>query len=90
MWLKTRKPRQAQIDSAVAEARAEVAMSNATETQYRGLREDLDMLRRDITALRAELDVERKHGRKLERHIAQLESLMRKNGLEPPPFAEMD
>lgn len=90
MYLKTRKPRQAELDAAVAGARAETSIASATETQYRGLREDLDMLRRDITALRAELDVERKHGRKLEKHIWLLEGLMRKNGIEPPAFSDAE
>lgn len=80
-----------------AEGKAEVAQSNkeaeiadAEGALYRRLREDMDALRSDVNRLRTELDAERTHGRKLERHIWKLEGLMRKAGIEPPPFMEGD
>lgn len=85
-WLKARKPSQARVDAAVAAAKADVAVSDAESTLYNRLRERLDALETDVTRLRSELDTERKHGRKLERHIWRLEGLMRKANIEPPPF----
>lgn len=89
-WLKMRKPNQAKIDAAVSQARAEGAISDAEGALYRRLREDLDAVRGDLARLRAELDTERTHGRKLERHIWRLEGLMRKAGIEPPMFDEAE
>lgn len=88
VWLKTRKPNQAKVDAAIAQARAETSLADAEGALYRRLREDMDALRGDVDRLRAELATERTHGRKLERHIWRLEGLMRKSGLEPPPFDE--
>ena len=64
----------------------DIAVADAESTLYNRLRERLDALEGDVTKLRGELDTERKHGRKLERHIWRLEGLMRKAGVEPPPF----
>lgn len=89
-WLKMRKPNQAKIDAAVAASRADEAVSDAEGALYRRLREDMDALRGDVNRLRAELDAERKHGRKLERHIWRLERLMREANLTPPPFDDTD
>lgn len=89
-WLKMRKPNQAKMDAAVAQARAEGSIADAEGALYRRLREDLDAVRGDVDRLRAELAAERTHGRKLERHIWRLEGLMRKANLEPPPFDESE
>lgn len=89
-WLRMRKPNEAKVAAAVAAARSEAAISDAEGALYTRLREDMDALRGDVNRLRAELDAERTHGRKLERHIWKLEGLMRKAGLEPPPFDEAE
>lgn len=87
-WFMGRGKRKSDAAVDAAQANAEVAMADAEGTLYRRLREDLDAMRADLNRLRAELDTERKHGRKLERHIWRLERLMREKGLEPPPFVD--
>lgn len=66
--------------------RADAAASEAETAMYNRLRADIDALRGDVQRLRSELDEERKQGRRLERHIRTLETLMRKGGIEPPEF----
>ena len=87
-WVLGRGKRKSEAAVSTAQANAEVAIADAEGTLYRRLREDLDAMRADLNRLRSELDTERKHGRKLERHIWRLERLMRDKGLEPPPFVE--
>lgn len=87
-WLITRKPRQSAIDAAIAQAKAQGSIADAEGTLYNRLRERLDALEGDVTRLRTELDKEREHGRKMERHIWSLETIMRKAGLEPPVFTD--
>lgn len=67
-------------------SRADAAASEAETAMYNRLRSDIDALRGDVQRLRSELDEERKQGRRLERHIRTLETLMRKGGIEPPEF----
>jgi hypothetical protein len=83
-WLKMRKPNQAKIDAAVAQLRSDESMSDAEGTLYKRLREEIDALRQDLSRMRAELDIERKHGRKMEKHIWVLERMLRDAGLDPP------
>lgn len=87
-WYTSRKPRQSAIDTAIAQAKAQGSIADAEGTLYNRLRERLDALEGDVTRLRTELDKEREHGRKMERHIWSLETIMRKAGLEPPVFVD--
>lgn len=89
-FLATRKPNKAKLDAAVAQAKADGSAADAEGTLYRRLREDVDALSGDVKRLRAELDTERTHSRKLERHIYRLERLMRNAGIEPPELHEED
>lgn len=87
-WFITRKPRQSAIDAAVAQSKAQSSVADAEGSLYNRLRERLDALETDVTRLRTELDKEREHGRKLERHIWKLEGIMRKADLTPPEFVD--
>lgn len=69
-----------------ANSEAQVAISAAQETVYTMMTNRLESLEKEMRAVRAELAAERAHGRKLELHIFELESLMRKANLEPPDF----
>lgn len=80
-WLKNR------VDTAntgVAESAA-----GGMELVIKSLTDRLGSLETEMQSVRAELAVERKHSRKLELHIFRLESLMRKSGLEPPVYEEI-
>jgi hypothetical protein len=87
-WFAGRAKRGAETKAEVAQSNKDAEIADAEGALYRRLREDLDALRGDVNRLRAELDSERTHGRKLERHVWKLEGLMRKAGLEPPPFED--
>ena len=82
---------------AAAETRAEVAESDAgrtvadaQSTVYKLLQDRLTTVENDVRTLRQELAAERAHSRRLELHIWKLEGLMRKAGMEPPPFVDAD
>jgi hypothetical protein len=87
-WILTRKPRQAAIDSAVAQARADIAVADAEGAIYQRLRGELEAMRNDIAGLRKELDDERAHSRRQDAYIWQLIRLLRERGIEPPPFED--
>jgi hypothetical protein len=94
-WLKMRKPNQAKMDAAVAQARAEGAVADAEGTLYARLREEIDAMRRDILSVRAdlaqtrsELDAERAHSRRQDSYIWMLIRLLREHNIQPPPFNE--
>jgi hypothetical protein len=74
----------------IADQNAERAVLDANGALYNRLKERLDLLEAEVTRVRAELDVERRHGRKLENHIWTLRGLMREAGITPPPFDELE
>jgi hypothetical protein len=87
-WLKTRKPNQAKLDAAVSAAKAEgaasgaaIAVADAEGALYKRLTDRLNLLEADVSRLNTQL-------RAAWRHIWQLETIMRKAGMEPPPFEE--
>lgn len=83
-----RVTRKADTGAEVAQANAAASVADAEGTLYNRLREEIDALRNDVSRLRADLDVERRHGRALELHVWKLERIMRDAGLTPPPFVE--
>jgi uncharacterized protein HemX len=86
-WLKQQKAR-AETRADVAEADAARTVADAQQTIYKTLTERLTTLEAEMRAVRAELDSERQHNRRLTLHIWKLEGLMRKAGIEPPPFED--
>jgi uncharacterized protein HemX len=88
-WLKNQKDR-ATTKAEVAGADADRKVADAEGTVYRLLNERLTTLEGEVRQLRGELATERAHSRKLELHIWRLENLMRKAGIEPPPFLDSD
>lgn len=86
-WLKNQRS-QANTRAEVAEAGAERAVADAQQTVYKLLTQRVETLEQEMRAVRAELDAERKHSRRLEMHIWRLERLMRNAGIEPPPFPD--
>jgi TolA-binding protein len=88
-WFAGRRKEKAKSAADVANAGADRAIAEAESTLYNRLRERLDNLEGDVTALRNELDKERAYSRRLERHVWRLEKTMRDAGLEPPLFEEV-
>lgn len=86
-WLKNRKDT-ASTKADVAKAEAAEQVADAQQTIYKLLNERLNTLESEVRALREELATERRHSRRLEAHIWRLENLMRKAGIEPPPFMD--
>lgn len=70
----------------VAEYSAEQSTFEAESRLYKHLKERIEELEKSTVQLRRDLDAERNRGRNLEIHIWKLENMMRKAGLEPPPF----
>jgi hypothetical protein len=86
-WLNTKK-KEATTRADVAEANSDRVKADAEGAVYTLLTDRLKRLENEITAMRAELVSERQHIRRLTMHIWTLEGLMRKAGLEPPPFID--
>jgi hypothetical protein len=96
-WIATRKPSQAKVDAAVAQSRAATAASDADGSVYIRLRQEMDAMRGDIAAVRAELqmtrkdlDAERAHSRRQDTYIWVLIRMLRELGKEPPPFDDVN
>lgn len=87
-WFVQRKSNGAKQAASVAASGSDKAIADAESILYNRLRERLDSLEKDVTNLRSQLDVERKHSRSLEIHVWRLENIMRKANLEPPVFVE--
>lgn len=84
-WLKHRK-NVAETRAVVAEDSARSAVADAQKTVYETLVNRVAMLETDVTKLRDDLQAERKLSRSLQVHVMRLEDMMRKAGMEPPPF----
>lgn len=80
------KLKRASNTAQVAESNAQTAVADSQQTIYKLLTDRLTSLEAEQSKIREELAEERRHSRKLELHIFQLEGLMRKAGLEPPVF----
>jgi len=85
-YVSGRKSGRARTHADQAASGADYAMSTAETSLYEQFRTRLDDLEKDISKLRAELDIERRQGRALEIHIWKLERLMRAANIEPPEF----
>ena len=90
-WWVKRSETAAKARANVAEANAETTVADAQGALYRLLAERLTTLEAEMQAVRAELNAERQHSRKLEvkawqleLHVGKLETLMRAAGMEPP------
>ena len=84
-WLKNQRA-QAQTRADVAESGADLAVADAQRIVYTTLVERVTTLENEVRSMREELAGERRHNRMLVLHIWKLEGLMRKAGLDPPPF----
>lgn len=84
-WLKHQRET-ALTRADVAESNADRTVADAQQTVYKLLSDRLTTLEAEVRSQRTELDRERAHNRLLTLHIWKLEGLMRKAGLEPPPF----
>ena len=87
-WLKVGKAA-ASARADVSESNAQGAVADAQQTVYKLMQSRLTALEADMRAVREELNVERKHSRRLELHIFRLESLMRAANI-PVPELEID
>lgn len=84
-WLKHRK-NLAETRAVVAEDAARSAVADAQKTVYDTLVGRVGMLEDDLRKMREELQGERRLSRALQLHVMRLEDMMRKSGMEPPPF----
>lgn len=89
-WFGGRRKRGAVDAADIAVENADKAVADAQGALYTRLKERLDLLEAEVTRVRAELDVERRHGRKLENYVWTLRGLMREAGMTPPPFEELE
>lgn len=85
-WIQNNKKNVAQTEAAVAKADAAQSVSDAERNVYTLMNERLTTLESEVRTLRTELAGERAHSRALERQVFLLEDIMRKAGMEPPPF----
>ena len=89
-WIGGRGKRKAVEAADIAGENADKAVADAQGALYTRLKERLDLLEAEVTRVRAELDVERRHGRKLESYIWTLRGMMREANMTPPPFDELE
>lgn len=86
-WLKIQR-NQADTRADVSESNALGAVADAQQAVYRLMQDRLQALEVDMRAVREELNVERKHSRKLELHIFRLEAILRAAGMPVPDLEE--
>lgn len=79
---------QAETRASVADHDRDAAVADAQGAVYKMLLERVQTLENEVRAMRLENASERAHNRKLVLHIWKLEGLMRKAGIDPPPFID--
>lgn len=87
-WWQRHQKVQAQTRADIAESNADRAVADSQQTVYKMLTDRVGTLEAEVRGMRAELAAERAHNRQLVLHIWKLEGLMRKAGIEPPPFED--
>lgn len=85
-WFERRKTRNAADQAQIAQHGAARAESEAEAGIYVRLLQRVTALEADVLRLNQEIDAERRLRRQVENHVAQLEAVMRRAGIEPPPF----
>lgn len=84
VWAAYQQWQNNKLKSANNEAGVSVAV--AQETVFNLVTSQLESLRREVEAVRNELNEERKHSRVLQAHIYKLEATMRNHNIDPPIF----
>lgn len=84
IWAAYQQWQNNKLKSANNEAGVSVAV--AQETVFNLVTSQLESLRREVEAVRNELNEERKHSRVLQAHIYKLEATMRNHNIDPPIF----
>jgi len=83
-WFLKQKIAVSQTDAEVSAHEAQRMAADAQHTLYKNLNDRVNSLEVELREVRAELSIERRHSRMLEKHIYRLEDLMRKNNLPVP------
>lgn len=78
-WILKQRAAMSDTRAAIAEDNRDREMANSAHTLYTLLNERLKNVEREVVELKV-------YNRKLELHVARLEDIMIKNGLEPPVF----
>jgi uncharacterized protein HemX len=78
-WIQKQRANLSDTRAAIAEDNRDRELANSAHTLYSLLNERLKNVEREVVELKV-------YNRKLEIHVARLEDIMVKNGLEPPVF----
>ena len=89
-WLTGRRTNNAARDAEVARHEVDRTESHGERDVVQLLRDELKTARTEFQKLRSDFEVERKRRWQLEDHIAQLERLMRAQGMDVPQLLPQD